>query len=139
MPRSTSRPGDLTGRTRDAQQIELAKEIAARADELSLAQAQEEEDFLTQVTDLTQKAAPVVSNEEAEVIVATPRVVRSKQLTDELEEIEVEEVVTSRVIVLVEDLECTIGVGNNYDFKAGKQYLVPENVAQHLTLKGYVR
>ncbi len=60
-------------------------------------------------------------------------------IVDSVEEVEInvsEAVVVIRVNEDIEDM--TLGVGNNYTFKAGQKYKVPKHVADHLEEKGYV-
>jgi hypothetical protein len=121
VARTTSRPGDLTGRKREELVAEHAQELSDRADEIGLVTATKQAALLNEVTDLTQTLPTQIPVEE-------------------LEEQEVDEEVTFKIITLVEDLEnVTIGAGNLYTFEAGKKYKVPANVADHLTEKGYVR
>lgn len=116
-----SRPGDLTGRVREEQAAAFADELADRAEEIGLVTAAKKAALLNEVTDLTETLPVVVP-------------------ASEVEELEVDEEITYKVILLVEDLEnVTIGAGNHYTFEAGRKYKVPANVADHLTEKGYVR
>lgn len=110
---------DVTGRQREQLLKDNAEALQARASEMSLATAAAVEKLETETLDLTQGTNPTV--------------------IDEVESLGVSSADDSVVIRVIEDLEhVTIGVGNNYSFKAGQKYKVPSNVASHLREKGYL-
>jgi hypothetical protein len=61
-------------------------------------------------------------------------------ITDEVEAAAAVEVSNpTRKILVREDLtDVTIGFGNSYSFEAGRTYIVPKHVADHLEAQGYV-
>ena len=111
---------DVTGRQREAQIKANAEALAKRANEMSMATAEEAYKTETEVLDLT-------------IPTDVPTVI------DEVESVGVDLADDTQVIRVAEDLEhVTIGAGNNYSFKAGKKYKVPKHVAAHLKEKGYL-
>lgn len=120
MAGATPKASDFTGRERAKLQKEHAEELALRATEMSMANAAAAEAAATSITDLTGKPdAPVV--------------------IDSVEEVEINVSEAAVVIRVNDDIEdMTLGVGNNYSFKAGQKYKVPKNVADHLEEKGYI-
>ena len=110
---------DFTGRQREEMLKANAEAIAKRSEEMTIASQVEAERLETEVYDLTKGNEPTV--------------------IDEVESMGVMSADDSQVIRLAEDLEfVTIGVGNNYSFKAGQKYKVPRAVATHLQEKGYL-
>ena len=120
MAATGARPkaSDFTGREREKLQKEHAEELALRAQEMSMASAAAAEEAANSITDLTQKAPVVI---------------------DAVEEVELNLSSATVVIRVNDDIEdMTLGVGNNYTFKAGQKYKVPKMVADHLEEKGYI-
>jgi hypothetical protein len=115
--RGTAKPGDYTGRQREAVAKQYAEVVAAREHELGMTISAHTEPSDT-VTDMV-KAEPVKqTNDEGEVTYVEP---------------------PARVIRIAADIEnMTLGVGNNYTFKEGQLYRVPAGVADHLEELGYV-
>lgn len=112
------KPTDVTGRARDAQLVENAEALSARASEMSMASATAQIKLETEVIDAT-------IPDRATVIVDDPIQVGKQDDTV--------------VIRVVEDIEnMTLGAGNNYSFKAGQKYQVTHSVANHLKEKGYL-
>jgi hypothetical protein len=110
---------DFTGRQREELLKANAEEVAKRAAEMSIASQVEAERLEKETIDLTTGPVPTV--------------------IDEVESLGVESADETTVIRVAEDLDfVTIGVGNNYSFKAGQKYKVPRNVAAHLEEKGYL-
>ena len=106
---------DFTGRQRERLQKEHAEELAARAEEMSLATVRKAEEESNTVIDY----APTVIGEVED---------QGVSMEDQ-----------SEVIVLMEDLEnMTLGAGNHFSFKAGRKYRVTKHMADHLREKGYV-
>lgn len=111
---------DVTGRQREAQIKANAEALAQRANEMSMATAEEAYKTETEVLDLTKPST-------------------SPTVIDEVESVGVDLADDTEVIRVAEDLDfVTIGAGNNYSFKAGKKYKVPKHVAAHLKEKGYL-
>jgi sRNA-binding protein len=115
---SKVKPGDVTGRMREAQQVEHAEEQQSRASEMSMASAEAQIKLETEVLDATKPNRPTVIIDEVIKV--------GKQ----------EDTVEIRVIENIEAM--TLGAGNNYSFKAGQKYLVTRAVASHLRDKGYL-
>jgi hypothetical protein len=120
MAGAAPKANDFTGRERARLQKEHSEQLALRAEEMSMATAAAASEAANSITDLTGRPdAPVI--------------------VDSVEEVEInvsEAVVVIRVNEDIEDM--TLGVGNNYTFKAGQKYKVPKHVADHLEEKGYV-
>lgn len=111
---------DVTGRQREKLIKENAEEISRRAEEMSIISAVEAARVETEVVDLSK--AP-----------ERPTVI------DEVESVGVNLADDAVVIRVAEDLDMvTVGVGNNYSFRAGQKYKVPKNVARQLQDKGYL-
>lgn len=111
MATSTKGPGvnDVTGRKREALQKQHADELKQRAEEISMAQAAEQESIEHDILDVTEKPM-------------------QPQVVDEVTVLESESD-DSEVIRVAEDLlQVTIG-RETYDFEAGRRYRVPKNVA----------
>lgn len=108
---------DFTGKERARLQKEQAEALAARQDEVTLAHAAEQEAVENEVLDVTQNsAAPVVVDD---VIVVE---------VDEADDPSMYEVI--RVAEDVEDATIASHLGIvTYNFKAGRKYKVPANVA----------
>lgn len=121
--KATSKPkvGDFTGKQREALIEENAAEVAERAKQVSMATAAEAEKFASEIHDAKHPESPTVVDE-----------------VEDLGGVNKEE--TAFVVVRVnEDIdEMTYGYGNTYSMKAGGQYRVPKNVADHLERKGLV-
>lgn len=120
MAGARPKANDFTGREREKLQKEHAEELARRSEEMSMATAAAADAAANTITDLTQNPG-------------VPTVI------DSVEEVEInvsEAVVVIRVNEDIEDM--TLGVGNNYTFKAGQKYKVPKHVADHLEEKGYI-
>jgi hypothetical protein len=118
MATTTGRPAkkqnDFTGRQAAEQAAKAAETKKARAEEISMRTAAEQREFDENVFDVTQNAqAPVVLDEVVEVGVKT---------ADD-----------SVVVRVAEDIDnMTVGYRNNYTFKAGGKYKVPQAVADRL-------
>ena len=113
-----AKPTDATGVMREKLMADAAEAQQERAAEMSMATAQAKVKLETEVIDAT---VP----DRATVIVDEVVTVGSGQDTVEIR--------------VVEDIEnMTLGVGNNYNFKAGQKYRVTKHVAQHLKEKGYL-
>jgi hypothetical protein len=115
---SKVKPGDVTGRVREAQAAEFAEEQQARAAEMSMASAEAQIKLETEVLDATQPNRPTVIVDE---------VIKVGKQDDTVE---------IRVIENIESM--TLGAGNHYSFKAGQKYKVTRSVAKHLEEKGYL-
>jgi len=112
------KPTDVTGRAREAQLEANADVMAERATEMSMASAGAKIKLETEVIDAT---AP----DRQTVIVDDPIKLGNQ-----------EDTVVIRVVETIENM--TLGVGNNYSFKAGQKYQVTKAVADHLKEKGYL-
>lgn len=117
MTAPRKRAGDVTGRATDNLAAQHVKDLEARAGEISLVNA----------------AAAAVADEVIEI--------KPRDMTPppppEVEVIEVdvpEPMVEVRISETVEMM--TFGVGNHYDFEAGRRYRVPRFLADHLEEKG---
>jgi hypothetical protein len=109
---------DFTGRQKEALQKQFAEEQAQRATEMSLATAEAQIKLETEVIDATKPSVATVIVEDITKISTQDDTV---------------------VIRVVEDIEnMTLGIGNNYSFKAGQKYQVTKAVATHLQEKGYL-
>ena len=114
-----AKPTDATGRVREQLLEANIQAQADRANEMSMATAQAKIALDTNVVDATVPDRQTVIVDEP-VTVGSP--------SDENVEI--------RVIQDIENM--TLGVGNNYNFKAGQRYKVTKDVALHLKEKGYL-
>jgi len=93
---------DFTGRQKEALQKQFAEEQAQRATEMSLATAEAQIKLETEVIDATKPSVATVIVEDITKISTQDDTV---------------------VIRVVEDIEnMTLGIGNNYSFKAGQKY-----------------
>jgi len=114
-----AKPTDATGRVRE-QLLEANAQVQSdRAAEMSMATAQAKIALDVNVVDATVPDRQTIIVDEP-VTVGSP--------SDENVEI--------RVIQDIENM--TLGVGNNYNFKAGQRYKVTKDVALHLKEKGYL-
>jgi hypothetical protein len=114
-----AKPTDATGRVREQLLESNAQAQSDRAAEMSMATAQAKIALDVNVVDATVPDRQTVIVDEP-VTVGSP--------SDENVEI--------RVIQDIENM--TLGVGNNYNFKAGQRYKVTKDVALHLKEKGYL-
>lgn len=113
-----AKPGDVTGRMREAAAEEHIDELQKRAEEMSLATAEAKIKLETEVIDATTPHQKVVIVDEVTPV--------GKQ----------DDTVEIRVVENIESM--TFGVGNHYSFKAGQKYRVTRELADHLMTKGYV-
>lgn len=119
MATQKTSPLDATGKAAEDAARRNAKELAARADEITLMRQAEEELLKTAVFDPKKPDAPI--------------------LLDEIEEIGVNVLNDKVVIRTVTDIDdMTYGVGNSYSFKAGQKYSVPRDLADYLEQLGYI-
>lgn len=109
------RAGDLTGIKSQELQAKHAEELAEKAERLTMLQAANAAEKL-QPVDLTGGDTEVVQEGEAQVTVKRAR----------------------RRVKALADVECTVGVGNNYALEEGRTYDLPAHVADHLLEKGLV-
>ncbi|MFE9834027.1 hypothetical protein ACFYP4_02590 [Streptomyces sp. NPDC005551] len=109
------RAGDLTGIKTQELQAKHAEELAEKAGQLTMLQAAATAEKL-QPVDLTGGDRAVVQEGDVQV-----EVKRAKK----------------RVKAMA-DVECTVGVGNNYNLEEGRTYDLPLHVAEHLLEKGLV-
>lgn len=109
------RAGDLTGNKTQELQAKHAEELSEKAAHLSMLQAATSAERL-QPVDLTGGATEVVQDGEAQVEVKRAKT-RVKAMSD---------------------VECTVGIGNNYNLEEGRTYDLPKHVADHLLEKGLV-
>jgi hypothetical protein len=114
-----AKPTDATGRVREQLLEANIQAQTDRANEMSMATAQAKIALDVDVIDATVPDRQTIIVDEP-VTVGNP--------SDENVEI--------RVIQDVENM--TLGVGNNYNFKAGQRYKVTKDVALHLKEKGYL-
>ena len=113
-----AKPADVTGRKREAMVAANLEEMQEKANSMSMATAEAKIKLETEVIDAT---AP----DRQTVIVDDPIKLGNQ-----------EDTVVIRVIETIENM--TLGVGNNYSFKAGQKYQVTKAVADHLKEKGYL-
>ena len=119
MATQKTSPLDATGKAAEDAARRNAKELAARADEITLMRQAEEELLKTAVFDPKKPDAPI--------------------LLDEIEEVGVNVLNDKVVIRTVTDIDdMTYGVGNSYSFKAGQKYSVPRDLADYLEQLGYI-
>lgn len=125
-PRQRRSPADHTGAQRDKLEKEHREEMERRSQELGMA-TQAATQASNEVTDYS--GVRELGTEEGAVAVIIggdePEIVDSG-----------ERAVVIRVNMDLDDV--TIGAGNNYTFKEGQSYKVPQHVADHLEEKGYV-
>lgn len=119
MATQKTSPLDATGKAAEDAAKRNAKELAARADEITLMRQAEEELLKTAVFDPKKPDAPI--------------------LLDEIEEVGVNVLNDKVIIRTVTDIDdMTYGVGNLYSFKAGQKYSVPRDLADYLEQLGYI-
>ncbi len=111
--------GDFTGRQTEKLVKENQAELAKRAQEISI-------------------MAEVEAEENAKPIDYTEGPSPKKEVNElEVNEVELEE--PTRTVTLNTTLESmTYGAGNHYTFEAGRKYVVPATLANHLKEKGYI-
>lgn len=115
--RSNRNPRDYTGRQSEELALENQAELAERANEIGLLrQVQAAE--LAEVVDYTKKSNPEPTEVDVTDVEVGPTF---KEL---------------RVNAEIEQM--TFGHGNEYNFKPGRVYRVPIEVANHLETLGYV-
>lgn len=116
MATARKRPGDFTGRQTEELQAANAKELKEKAATMSLMAEIEVEENAKPV-DYTNGPSPKV--EELDVAQ------------------EVELLEPTRTIIPNTNLESvTFGAGNHYTFEEGRKYVVPRELADHLSGKG---
>jgi len=153
MAGATAGAGDFTGRQKQKLAEQHAQEQQQRATEVALATAAEDRKKQAEIVDYTQPAPPpppedtgpvdltVTPDDESdptiESIVAStkqqakPADVEERVETSGEQPVEVER--PSRRVRARFDLnKVTVGRGTFYDFEAGRKYIVPPHVAQHL-------
>ena len=119
MATQKTSPLDATGKAAEEAARRNADALAARAEEISVARAQETISLETDVFDPKKPDAPL--------------------LIDEVEEVGVtinDDTVIIRTITDIDDM--TFGVGNSYTFKQGVRYKVPRELANYLQMLGYI-
>lgn len=121
MPRSQTRHGDFTGKVKETNTAEHAKEIEERAAEMAMATASIEQ-AKDEVIDLT-APKPEPEAENVGDVEISPITVE-------------DDLVNFRVNTTLEQV--TIGAGNHYDFVEGQQYRAPRSIYKHLDEKGVV-
>jgi|SRR6267142_1627377 len=112
------RPGDLTGITTEQLQRENQAELKERAKEIAM--------------------MAEVQNEINDVPVDYSSGPATSVVVDDLEvskDIELE-TPTRTIIPLVTLEQVTFGAGKHYDFEEGRKYVVPVELARHLSSKG---
>lgn len=123
MPaRNVARPGDLTGRTKEALAKQNAEAVAARASEMSMISAAaeaERDDTVHEV--MPKEMAPPPAPEPIEVsdVVEVETPMREFRVNTTLENV-------------------TFGAGNHFDFEEGIRYRAPKALYDHLDSLGYV-
>lgn len=118
MAARTKKQNDFTGQQAEKLAAEAKAEKQLKAEEMSMMTAQKEREHEDQVQDMTvNPAAPTIVDEVVEVGVA---------MAD-----------NTVVVRVAEDVEnMTYGHGNNYTFKAGGKYKIPQPVADRLQSLG---
>ena len=119
MATQKTSPLDATGKAAEEAARRNADALAARAEEISVARAQETISLESDVFDPKKPDAPL--------------------LIDEVEEVGVtinDDTVIIRTITDIDDM--TFGVGNSYTFKQGVRYKVPRELANYLQMLGYI-
>lgn len=118
MANTQTSPMDVTGRAKEAAAKKHAKELQARADEISLMNQNEQ-----------------ISNERD---VFDP-LHQETIVLDEIVSVGVNTADDSVIIRTISDIDdMTYGVGNTYTFKAGKKYKVSRDMANYLEQLGYI-
>lgn len=119
MATQKTSPLDATGKAAEEAARRNADALKARAEEISVARAQETISLESDVFDPKKPDAPL--------------------LIDEVEEVGVtinDDTVIIRTITDIDDM--TFGVGNSYTFKQGVRYKVPRELANYLQMLGYI-
>ncbi|WPH58279.1 hypothetical protein SEA_LUCKYSOCKE_79 [Streptomyces phage LuckySocke] len=117
MATARKRSGDFTGQQTEKLQAEHAETLKQRAQEISLMAEVEAEENAKPV-DYTKGPTP-----------------RPEQDLEVAEEVELRE--PTRTIIPNTNLESvTFGAGNHYTFEEGRKYVVPRELADHLSSKG---
>jgi hypothetical protein len=112
-------PLDATGKAAEDAARRNADALKARAEEISIARAQESISLESDVFDPKKPDAPLLIDEVEEIGVAVNN-----------------DTVVIRTITDIEDM--TFGVGNSYTFKQGVRYKVPRDLADYLSGLGYL-
>jgi hypothetical protein len=112
-------PLDATGKAAEDAAKRNAEALKARAEEISVARAQETISLESDVFDPKKPDAPILIDEVEEVGVSINN-----------------DTVIIRTITDIEDM--TFGVGNSYTFKQGVRYKVPRELADYLQMLGYI-
>lgn len=119
MAARKTRPGDLTARQVEEANKKRDEEQAARKEELSMASAAEKEIKENEIVDMSgEKPAAPKSGDDVEI-----------------EEVEVAQKFAT--IKVNEDIDMTFA-GTAYKMEVGRQYKVPQHVADWLEEKGIV-
>ena len=113
-----AKPGDVTGRIREAAAAEHIEELQERAESMSLATAEAKIKLETEVIDATTPHQKIVVVDEVTAVAKG------------------DDTVEIRVVENIESM--TFGAGNHYSFKAGQKYRVKRALADHLASKGYI-
>lgn len=107
--------GDFTGKQREAAQKEHAAEMTEKSKQLSMATANEAQAFDDNVHDARNPESPTIIDEIEDA--------GSVDMSQK----------ASVIIRVNEDIDdMTYGYGQTYSMKAGGQYRVPKDVADHL-------
>lgn len=119
MATQKTSPLDATGKAAEDAAKRNAEALKARAEEISVARAQETISLESDVFDPKKPDAPLLIDEVEEVGVSINN-----------------DTVIIRTITDIEDM--TFGVGNSYTFKQGVRYKVPRELADYLQMLGYI-
>lgn len=118
MATARKRAGDFTGRQTEELQAQNAEQLKQRAQEISMMAEVEAEENAKPV-DYTKGPTPPAVQDDLEVA----------------ETVELLE--PTRTIIPNTTLESvTFGAGNHYSFEEGRKYVVPRELADHLSSKG---
>lgn len=109
------RSGDLTGNKSAELREKHADELKEKANRLTMLQAASEAE-MQQPVDLSGPDTETVGEGDAQVEVKR----------------------TKKRVRAMEDVEATIGAGQNYNLEKGRTYDLPSHVADHLLEKGLV-
>lgn len=121
---SRKSPGDFTGRLVEQATADAQEELAARRDQIAMAQQQEMEIIETDVFDPASGAS-----------LGKTEVVEMEIMHSPASSVKDEKV----IIRVIEDIDNMVfGVGNHYTFKAGQKYRVDKVLADHLDQCGYI-
>lgn len=154
MAKNTIPPSDVTGRQKAELEKRLAAEIAKRAKEMAMA-AEVEQEEKSEVVDYTnpgdsrpaQTEEPLEVDEDfdptIEAIVASaetnPEDFDTQSVDTIVEQVTIADRHDAVLVRANVDMEqVTIGVGNHFDFEAGRKYRLPFNAARHLAENGHV-